>query len=73
MKQYCRYCAHAIEGDGVYCNLLEKVISESNAKRQNHCKSFDFIEIDVFDPEHIYKPKTKKDKKFEQLSLFKEK
>ena len=28
MKQYCRYCANCIYGDVVWCDELEKEISE---------------------------------------------
>ena len=51
MKQYCRYCAYAVqpmEGD-VWCDELNKMMSEQSAKTVNHCKHFVFNEIDVFD------------------------
>lgn len=44
MKQYCRYCANCIYGDVVWCDELEKVISEASAKTVNHCKHFVFCE-----------------------------
>ena len=62
MKQYCRYCSNCIVGDAVYCEALNKTMSEEKAKRVNRCKEFVFNEIDVFDLEKRYKPrKAKKD------------
>ena len=49
MKQYCRYCVNCIYGDVVWCDEINKMMSESQAKRVNHCKHFVFNEIDVFD------------------------
>lgn len=60
MKQYCRYCNHCIVGDVVYCEALKITMSEEKAKRVNHCKEFDFNEIDVFDLDKRYKPRKKK-------------
>ena len=34
MKQYCRYCANCIYGDVVWCDELEKEISEASATHQ---------------------------------------
>ena len=45
-------------------------MSASSAKRLNTCKDFEFNEIDVFDFEHIYKPKEPKHSDGEQLKLF---
>lgn len=68
MKQYCRYCNHCINGDAVYCEALNKTMSEEKAKRLNRCKEFVFNEIDVFDLEKRYKPR--KEKKEIQERLF---
>jgi hypothetical protein len=71
MKQYCRYCANCIYGDVVWCDELEKIISEASAKTVNHCKHFVFNEIDAFNFEHKYKPIQKKEKVDNgQLELF---
>ena len=62
MKRYCRYWSNCIVGDAVYCEALNKTMSEEKAKRVNHCKEFVFNEIDVFDLKKRYKPrKAKKD------------
>ena len=55
MKQYCRYCAHCVYGDAIYCSKKDITMSEQEAKRMNKCKDFSFCKIDVFNPEHIYK------------------
>lgn len=68
MKQYCRYCSNCIVGDAVYCEALNKTMSEEKAKRLNRCKEFVFNEIDVFDLEKRYKPR--KEKKEIQERLF---
>lgn len=60
MKQYCRYCSNCIVGDAVYCETLNKTMSEEKAKRLNRCKEFVFNEIDVFDLEKRYKPRKEK-------------
>ena len=72
MKQYCRYCANCIYGDVVWCDELEKVMSEASAKTVNHCKKFVFNPIDAFNVENgRYKPREKKEKKDNgQLNLF---
>ena len=57
MKQYCRYCSNCIVGDAVYCEALNKTMSEEKAKRVNRCKQFIFNEIDVFDLDKRYKPR----------------
>lgn len=48
MKQYCRYCINLAAGNGTYCEAHETDMSDSAAKRLNHCKDFDFCEIDAF-------------------------
>lgn len=72
MKQYCRYCANCHYGDFCYCDILKKLILESKAKAVNKCKYFKFNEIDVFDINKKYKPRTKKrDKRsVKQYELF---
>ena len=60
MKQYCRYCVNCIYGDVVWCDELNKMMSESQAKTVNHCKHFVFNEIDVFDLDKKYKPRAEK-------------
>ena len=48
MKQYCRYCAHLVTGNGIWCGAKERFYSESYAKHTNTCKLFEFNEIDAF-------------------------
>ena len=59
MKQYCRYCSHSNYGDVAYCEKLKRTMSDEKAKRINQCKDFDFLEIDVFNPEYSYKERQK--------------
>lgn len=59
VKQYCRYCANANwYDDSVYCHIRNTLISKSTACKTNNCKSFEFNELDVFDIEKKYKPRT---------------
>jgi len=57
MKQYCRYCASLVTGNGIYCEYLNKEKTEASTKVVNYCKRFEFCEVDAYDLEHIYKPK----------------
>lgn len=57
MKQYCRYCIHCFVGNGNWCDVREKSYSDATFKRENHCKDFEFCELDVYDPEHTYTPR----------------
>ena len=59
MKQYCRYCSHCHYGDVAYCEKLQRTMSDEKAKRINQCKYFDFLEIDVFNPNRSYKERQK--------------
>lgn len=70
MKQYCRYCAYAVYGDVVWCDELDKIISESSAKTPNNCKSFAFCELDVFNPERKYKSREVNKDEESQILLF---
>ena len=69
MKQYCRYCSYCHYGDVAYCEKLNKTISDEKAKRINRCKYFDFLEIDVFNPDNTYKERPKKIKD-NQMNIF---
>ena len=72
-KQYCRYCACAVEVeiDMIYCEKKNMVLLKAQASRLNKCKDFEFNEIDVFNCEHIYSPRKKKD--YQQLKLWRDK
>ena len=69
MKQYCRYCSYCHYGDVAYCEKLNKTMSDEKAKRINRCKYFDFLEIDVFNPDNTYKERPKKIKD-NQMNIF---
>ena len=60
MKQYCRYCTHLVTGNGIYCTAKNKEMKESTAKAINHCKLFEFNEMDAFFETDGYKPREKK-------------
>ena len=66
IKQYCRYCAEATAScdfeNIVWCEAHQKEMTSASAKRANNCKDFVFCEIDIFNPEHKYKPLQKKEK-----------
>lgn len=66
MNQYCRYCSHFCIGNGNYCEAKGTNPTDSYAKSVNHCKEFDFCEIDAYyawrtgDPDKaIYRPRGK--------------
>lgn len=70
MTQYCRYCAYCCYGDAVWCEKHQRTMSESRAKRSNHCKDFELNPIDVFyENERGYVPRKKTEKKYEQIML----
>lgn len=56
MKQYCRYCHNAILQDEnlFYCLAFKCIYETKKAKVVNHCSNFDFISIDLFDPDKYY-------------------
>lgn len=70
MKQYCRYCANFVTGNGSWCEAKQKNISDSSAKTINKCKSFVFCEIDAFNYTRKYKERKTKDVDKNQPSLF---
>lgn len=61
MRQYCRYCSNLVTGNGIYCTEKKIEMRESTAKSVNHCKDFDFNEIDAFGETKGYKPRAKKE------------
>lgn len=61
IKQYCRYCAHCIVGDAVYCEKRKRTYSESYAKSTNNCGDFELNVIDAFfENERGYQPREPK-------------
>lgn len=73
MRQYCRYCANFVTGNGDWCEELKKEVGESAARRPNKCRVFEFNEIDAFDLNRTYKPRgegMRQSKTSEQPTLF---
>ena len=70
MRQYCRYCIHLCTGNGTYCAAKEKLIAESTAKSLNHCKQFEFCEVDAFGETDGYKPRNSHRKKSKENRKF---
>ena len=77
MKQYCRYCIHCCTGNGNWCEAKKKSFSDAYFKRVNHCKLFEFCEIDAFaknpnpyKPRDTYRKRTQKEEPMENYSLF---
>ncbi len=77
MTQYCRYCINLAAGNGTWCSKHKKEMSDSTAKRVNHCKDFDFCEVDAFGenprpyhPREPYRKRTDAEAQGEQTSLF---
>jgi hypothetical protein len=60
MKQYCRYCSHLCTGNGIWCDAKQKILSESTTKSVNHCKDFDFCEIDAYFETDGYKERSER-------------
>lgn len=56
MRQYCRYCAFCVTGNGIYCTCHEKELSESYIKHTNTCKDFAMSELGDVDTGRKYKP-----------------
>jgi len=74
MKQYCRYCVNLYVGNGIYCQAKKRILAEATTKSVNHCKMFNFCEIDAYDTGRDYKPHVKQHIPHkinrEQLSIF---
>lgn len=71
MKQYCRWCCFLCIGNGMWCDELEKEISEASAKSLNRCHSFVYCPIDAFGSDKEYTPRKIKMKQCDgQMSLF---
>jgi len=64
-----------IERDYCHCDKVDKCFDKKQACRLNHCKHFDFNKMDVFDLEHIYKPRNTHSKRVEhqkEMNIFEE-
>ena len=57
MRQYCRYCAWLVAGNGTYCTKQNKEMSDSVAKHTNKCKDFELNPMDAFFETQGYKPR----------------
>ena len=69
MKQYCRYCAELKNGDALYCEAKEELLTESKIKRPNKCKCYAYCGFDENGFEHTIKERKPK-KKTDNISLF---
>ena len=70
MAQYCRYCNNFVTGNGSYCTLFEKEMSDEAAKRTNRCPGFEFNPIDAFDENaNGYQPRKPKRNDGEQIKF----
>jgi hypothetical protein len=73
MKQYCRYCAFLSVGDCAYCEKFDNELSDSYCKHINHCKSFEFNDMDAYGENLTgYKERAerKAKKKIDNISLY---
>lgn len=72
MKQYCRYCINCVLVDDnvCYCECLKATFNGAKARNLNKCKNFHFNPFDVFNLEKQYKPRVKKQKIAEQITMF---
>ena len=77
MKQYCRYCVNLAARNETWCEKRQKEMYNSAAKRVNHCKDFEFFEIDAFGenlagyhPREPYSARKNAEPQDEQTSLF---
>ena len=57
MKHKCRYCTNCIVGDAVYCELKDKTMSDTAAKRTNKCAEFEFNPMDAFCEKDYQEPR----------------
>ena len=69
MKQYCRYCASLCNGDVLYCDEKDKILSEAQIKRPNKCKEYVYCGFDENGFKHTVKERKQK-KKTDNISLF---
>ena len=69
MKQKCRYCANCIVGDVAYCELKDKTMSDTAAKRTNKCAGFEFNPMDAFGEKDYQEPKKEAKDSIDQIGL----
>lgn len=61
-RHQCRWCSELTTGNGIYCAVKKKTLSESSTKRVNKCKYFQFVNIDAYDLTSEYKPRLRYEK-----------
>ena len=69
MKQYCRYCASLINGDALYCDKKDIVMTDKQIKRVNSCKDYRYCGFNEDGFEHKMKEYKRKNYK-NIISLF---
>lgn len=60
MKQYCKYCAHCIEGDCFYCTAKDKVLNDKQIHYTNKCPLYAYSELGSIIDGQQYKPRQNK-------------
>ena len=55
-RRQCRWCAHLVTGNGIYCEAKNEEKNERSTKRVNRCHEFEFNEIDAYDLNRKYVP-----------------
>lgn len=60
MAQYCKYCAHCIEGDCFFCTYKEKVLGDKQIHHTNKCNNYVESELGSIIDGKQYKPRRRK-------------
>lgn len=69
MKKYCRYCASLINGDALYCDKKDIVMTDKQIKRVNNCKFYRYCGFN--EDGFVHTPKVYKRKNYKNIiSLF---
>ena len=62
MTQYCRYCNNFVCGNGEWCEVKQKEVTEKYAKRPNRYRDFELNPIDAYgENEKGYRPRENAD------------
>ena len=59
-RQYCKYCAHCIEGDCFYCTAKDKVLNDKQIHYTNKCPLYVYSELGSIIDGQQYKPRKNK-------------
>lgn len=62
MAQYCKYCAHCIEGDCFFCVYKDEVLGDKQIHYTNKCEHYIESELGSIVDGKKYKPRKKKEK-----------